>query len=147
MSKKPPSEQSKVAKIIRAKLAEMSVTARVKSRSAAMVTAVDVYVMNLKPDRFEAVKQFCMKYEYEQGSARSDIPQVKYITVAPEYSTVLMQAAWEWCVGEYGEFEAFEPGTIPKDHSQIVLYPMHDLLTRALDEYDAPFWDVLKKAA
>ena len=155
MGKKPLSPQAKVAKIIRTMLKKAGIAGKVRGYSASMMTGVEIKLDNAHPSVHAQVYKMVEPYQSANYSVYDDMhhfkdnvdhERVKIISVETIYSDELRQAAWEWCKGYYGNFDSYERECIPKSHTDIRLAEFTNLLNRALSDYDAPFWDVLKKA-
>ena len=104
-------EQAQVAKLIRAELKSNNINASVKSSSASMTTKVTVTLTNCEPWVIDAVERGIQKYQYghfdgmndcyEYSNNRSDIPQVRFISVNVRYSDELKQKALDLIADHY----------------------------------------------
>lgn len=128
------SSHAAAAKMIRAELKKQGIKARVRARTASMMTAVDVTILqDVLPATLKQIEVFVGQFEYghfdgmtdcyEYSNSRDDIPQVKFAHVSVEYSDELKAAAkayvaeingidewerdrYEWLViqGTWGDF-------------------------------------------
>jgi hypothetical protein len=91
------SNHASAAKLIRAKLKEHGIKAKVRASSASMTSSVDITILqDLSPAALEEVKSFCNRFQsghfdgmtdsYEYSNSRDDIPQVKFVFISVEYS-------------------------------------------------------------
>jgi hypothetical protein len=106
-------QHAQVAKLIRAELRKHGITANVRSRTASMMTAVDVTLYDALPATVEQVESFCatfvyghfdgMQDLYEYSNRRDDIPQVKFLHVRNEISPGRLASAWEYAKGYFAD--------------------------------------------
>lgn len=155
-----PSQQAQVATLIRRELKANGIAGRAKSRSASMMTAVDVYLIDPLPATIKRVEQFCAQYEYgsfdgmtdmyNYDNVNNDIPQVKYLHVHAEYSDVLQQAAWAMVRAHRDEFAAAPERYTDIDWQLIddcgdyALSLVRSVLSGSNDEF-AGFWRKYKR--
>lgn len=100
------STHAAAAKQIRTQLKAHGIAGTVRARTASMMDAVDVHVVDLAPWQREAVETFVKQFRYghfdgatdgyELSNRRHDIPQVKYAHVHADFSDTLKQRAWDY---------------------------------------------------
>ena len=95
--------QAQAAQMIRKELKKHGIKAKVSSKSASMMTAVDITVYNQTPATMKKIKEFAGQFEYgsfngmediyEYNNSRDDLPQVKYVQVQNEIDESIKEAA------------------------------------------------------
>lgn len=94
---KEMSNHAAAAKLIRAKLKEYGISAKVSAKSASMTSSVHVTInQDLSPAALTEIKSFCGQFQYgyfdgmtdcyEYTNTIDDMPQVKFVFVDVEYS-------------------------------------------------------------
>lgn len=106
------STQAQAAAAIRAELKRNGIAARVQSRSASMMNAVDVTVTDLAPWTVKRISAFVGQFQagsfdgmtdcYNYDNTNRDLPQVKYASVRANYTDGVRQRAWDWVRSYYG---------------------------------------------
>ena len=107
------STQAQAAALIRKELKANGIKGSVRSSQASMMNAVDVTLINPLPATIKAVTEYANQYQYgsfnsmedlyEYSNRRKDIPQVKYVSVDPDYTDDMYQAAWDHCRDFYAD--------------------------------------------
>lgn len=137
------STQAQAAAQIRKELKKHGIKAKVKSRSASMMTAIDITVYNQNPAAMHKIDSFCNQFQYgyfngmediyENSNSRDDIPQVKYVHVSNEIDDEITGQAWE-IVKNYW-------GLIDEDrHTYDGMRHLRD----ELNNTKSPVWNALK---
>lgn len=143
------STHAAAAAAIRTELKKHGITARVRSRTASMMDAVDVTLTDCAPWTRKEVERFVGRFQYghfdgmtdcyNYTNCREDLPQVKYAHVNAEYSPAVKQAAWLWLVNHYGIADA--PSSPPESWSvRIGNDTALELLYAVLSGQVAGFW-------
>ena len=114
-SGKPMTTAALAAAKIRKELKQHGISAKVRSSHFSMGDAVDVTIYDQLPAARKKIEAYCDQYQYghfngmqdlyEYSNNRTDIPQVKYVSVACEYSDSLKQAAYEATRAYYPGFD------------------------------------------
>ncbi len=99
------SQAAQVAKIARKIGKDMGLKIRARSSYFAGGNDVTVTVYDATPNQINELKSALAKYRaghfdgmtdmYEYSNHRDDIPQTKYLSIDPEYSDEIKQAAWD----------------------------------------------------
>jgi hypothetical protein len=107
------SEHAKAAKLIRQHLKANGIKARVRTRTASMMTAIDVEVYDQMPAAVKAILNWCKQFEYghfdgmtdsyEYSNRRNDIPQVKYLHIQNRWSETKRAEAWAFVRAYYAD--------------------------------------------
>lgn len=100
------SVQARAAAMIRKTLKAHGIKASVKSRTASMMTAVDVTLFDPTPSTTKKVVEFTQQFQYGQFDGmtdsynvtnnRDDLPQVKFVHVRASFSDAMRAAAAEF---------------------------------------------------
>jgi len=144
-------QQAQAAAAIRAELKRNNISAKVTSRSASMMNAVDVTVTDLAPWVVAKIEQFAGAFQagsfdgmadcYNYDNKNTALPQVKYVHVRVSYSDTVRQSAWTWVRSYYGLHDAPESF---KDAGNYYASNMGEwadrLMYRALSGYTKGFW-------
>lgn len=111
MSKREITSHAAAAKLIRAELKKHGIEGRVRSRTASMMTAVDVDVEDLPPWTVRELKAFVGQFQYghfdgmvdcyEYSNKRTDLPQVKFAHVHVRISEELRAEIEAWIESYY----------------------------------------------
>ena len=106
MTRKAPSNQAQVAKLIRKHLKTVGIKGKVTSEGYSMGDNVNVTIYDQPPNIVAQIKEHCTKYEkghfdgmtdmYEYSNSRNDIPQTKYLFISNIFSEELKQEAWNF---------------------------------------------------
>jgi hypothetical protein len=110
------STEAQAASMIRKHLKSLGIVARVRSRSASMMNAVDVYLTDADPATVQKVEEYVDQFQYghfdgmtdcyEYSNKRDDLPQVKYTHVSVTYTDAVQQKAWDHLRGYLGGMES-----------------------------------------
>lgn len=113
--KRELSDHAHAAKLIRAKLKQHNIPARVRASTFAMGSSVDVDVENQPPWVFAEIKRFASRFQYghfdgmqdlyEYSNSRDDIPQVKFVMVSNKFSKEMHQKAYDYLRQNFADFE------------------------------------------
>lgn len=105
------STQARAAKVIRDHLKANGIEARVKSRSASMMTAIDVYVTDQPPWVMRELEAYVGQFEYghfdgyddcyRYSNRRDDLPQVKFAHVNNPASDNMIAEINAWIASYY----------------------------------------------
>lgn len=116
MTKRQPSEHARAAKMIRAELKRHGIPAKVRARTASMMTAVDVDVTDVSPATRREIERFVgqfqygsfdgMRDSYEHTNQRDDIPQVKWASVHVRHSDEMRAEAEAFCAGYWADWDS-----------------------------------------
>lgn len=106
MGTKAISTHAAAAKLIRAELKKNGIAGRVRARTASMMTAVDVDVVDLAPWTRRELEAYVGQFEYghfdgmddsyHYSNRRDDLPQVKYAHVHNKMSDELRAEIEAW---------------------------------------------------
>lgn len=106
---------AQAAAAIRKNLKAQGIAGRVNSESYSMGSSVNVYVQDLNPAQYAAVKEFADQYQYgdfdgmqdlyNYSNVKSDLPQVKYVFVNNRISDEMRQKIWDFALGFYAGIE------------------------------------------
>lgn len=112
---KRTSTHAAAAKMIRAELKRNGIPAKVRARTASMMTAVDVRVTDLSPATVREISAYVGQFEYgsfdgmtdcyNMTNVRDDIPQVKWANVRVEFSDEMQAAAEAFCAAYWGDWD------------------------------------------
>ena len=101
------SDHAAAAKQIRQHLKSNGINGRVRARSYAGGSSVDVYLHEELPATFEAVIAFANQYQYghfdgmtdcyHYSNGRDDLPQVQFVFVNNDFSDETLADAWAYC--------------------------------------------------
>lgn len=110
---------AEVATLIRRELKKHGIPGKVRSRTASMMTAVDVYLDDQLPATVQAIREHCAQYQYghfdgmqdlyENSNTRDDIPQVKFISINNRVSDERWKSALDYCIAHHNGFEGVSP--------------------------------------
>lgn len=114
MTKRIPSEQARVATMIRKHMKAHGIAAKVTSSSASMMTEVTVRVSNMSPAAVREIEiyigQFMyghfdgMQDMYEHSNTRDDIPQAKFVTLDNRMSDEMRAEAEAFCADYWADW-------------------------------------------
>lgn len=136
------SVQAQAAAMIRKHLKSINVSAKVKSDSASMMTAVRITLVDQPPSTVEAVREYCDQFKYGQydtmqdiynmDNTREDIPQVKYVSYDVSFSEGMRRAAYEYMDANFAHgAESFERVSWDHDSSN----KLHRILTGVVGDF------------
>lgn len=145
---KPKSEQALAAAAIRKELKDLKLNIKFKVRtdSAAAMTAVRITLINPSPIQVKIVKEIAFKHQYSpRNNQNTTLPQVTYAVVFTEYDDELKQQVLDYTVKYY---KIKEDVNIHYMHKQYVTVNenfgkeiLSDLYYNILNGHSGKFWN------
>ena len=107
------SNHAHAAKLIRTELKKHGIKGRVRARSYAGGSSVDVYLTDELPATAKKVDEFASQFQYGHfdgmqdmyviSNRNTDLPQVQFVMVQNEFSDEMRQAAWDYARATYAD--------------------------------------------
>lgn len=117
------SNHAAAAKLIRAELKKHGIKGKVRTRSYAGGSSIDIDVIDQLPATVRQIEEFAGQFEYghfdgmtdcyEYSNIRNDIPQVSFVFVRNEWSEEKKADAWNYVRGWHADAsDTDEPQTM-----------------------------------